>query len=942
MKNWVDVVKPHDDILSGDLEMAVFAADLGSVVRPGGKAREIYGDPVAFFRATYLTSSMRALLADVLGALAGRGGDRVLQLRTPFGGGKTHSLLALYHLATGRDRLASLPELTELPDPGPTRVAVLSGVDLDPSSPRQHDGVIAHTMWGELAWQLGGADAYRLVAKQDELGQAPGKDVLAALFPADEPTLLLLDEVLVYVEKAKAVARGDTTLGAQMLLFLQSLTELIGAHRRAAMVYSLQRSVLEAAGDESLLLALDHLVARVDAKREPVSGDEVMRVVQRRLFSDLGSHDDQSEVARGYAEIYGRYRRQLADTDQQRRDADAEAERLRERILASYPFHPALLDLMHQRWTTLPSYQRTRGALQFLATVVHALWHGDYQPLPLISPGDVVFEDQQVRGTFFSQVGDREGFTGVLERDLTGANAGVREIDRRLAGDSHRLLRLRVGSRVASATMLYSFGGRTDEERGVLESELVGALLAPDLDRNLLTTALADLREQLLFLHHSGRRYRFDKTPNLNQLLANEADKFTPDEVVDAVRKELESRIGVSTDALLWPKDGTQIPDKEPLFRVAYLDPAWAVLDTGERDRRLRELFEKRGAGAPRAYRNAIAFALPSTGSLEHARQAARRSLAVQALVKQARSLNIVGEQLVELKERGDAAARDLGATLDKAYEFVLLPVAREGLEAPYGFDEIDLSARLGLGRLLHDRVVEGLSSYLFDVITPEKLAGLLALGEKDDQRRFVGCQEVVDAAFSYLQFPKLRSVGAIRDAVARGITKGVFGYAAMADEEDGRLQARAELVRIGQPTGMDEIDLGAGAYLLAPAYARSLTEAETAVATGVGSDPVSKRTGDGAGGGEVGTERAAAAVSGARLSIELRAGKTEVFDALRILPALADESETMDVSIRIAATAKGTYDRAWIRNAVREPLDEAGIEGRVEILDGDGDSSPG
>ena len=254
---------------------------------------------------------------------------------------------------------------------------------------------------------------------------------------------------------------------------------------------------------------------------------------------------------------------------------------------------------MHQRWTTLPSYQRTRGALQFLATVVHALWQGDYQALPLISPGDVVFDDEQVRGTFFSQVGDREGFTGVLERDLTGANAGVKEIDRRLGGDSHRLLRLRVGSRVASATMLYSFGGRTDEERGVLESELVGALLAPDLDRNLLTTALADLREQLLFLHHSGRRYRFDKTPNLNQLLANEADKFTGDEVTDAVRKELERRIGVSADALLWPKDGAQIPDREPVFRVAYLDPSWATLAPDERDRRLREVFEKRGSGPP-------------------------------------------------------------------------------------------------------------------------------------------------------------------------------------------------------------------------------------------------------------------------------------------------------------------------------------------------------
>ena len=126
--------------------------------------------------------------------------------------------------------------------------------------------------------------------------------------------------------------------------------------------YSLQKSVLEAAGDESLLLALDHLVTRVDAKREPVIGDEVMRVVQRRLFADLGSEEERQEIAREHADLYRRYGRQLADTEEERRNVDAEADRLVDRIMASYPFHPALLDLMHQRWTTLPSYQRTRGS----------------------------------------------------------------------------------------------------------------------------------------------------------------------------------------------------------------------------------------------------------------------------------------------------------------------------------------------------------------------------------------------------------------------------------------------------------------------------------------------------------------------------------------------------------------------------------------------------
>ena len=440
----------------------------------------------------------------------------------------------------------------------------------------------------------------------------------------------------------------------------------------------------EASGDEIFLVALEHLVNRVDAKREPVSGDEVMRVVQKRLFSQLlGSEDERSEVARGYAELHRRYLAMLAETEDERRNAESEAERFATRVLSSYPFHPALLDLMHQRWTTLPSYQRTRGALQFLATVVHALWQSrlESEQLPLIGPGDVAFADEQVRGAFFSQVGDREGFMGVLNRDLIGANAGVLEVDRRLGAESRKIANLTVGTRVASAIMLYSFGGRTDEEKGVIESELVAALLGPDLDRNVLTTSIADLRDELLFLHSSGRRYRFDKTPNLNQLLASEAAKFESPEVTTHVRKALERAMGSADSALLWPKDGGSIPDKEPVFRVVYLDPDWCGLASDERNAKLREIFERRGGGASRAYRNALAFAAPDRESFEHARSAARRSLAAASLGRQAKNLNIAGEQLAELKDRGTAAERDLAATLERSYLLVLLPVAREGLE---------------------------------------------------------------------------------------------------------------------------------------------------------------------------------------------------------------------------------------------------------------------
>jgi hypothetical protein len=716
-----------------------------------------------------------------------------------------------------------------------------------------------------------------------------------------------------------------------VLLFLQALTELVGSHERAAMVYSLQKSVLEAAGDESLLLALDHLVTRVDAKREPVIGDEVMRVVQRRLFAELGPPEVREEVARVHADLYRRYRRQLADTEEERRDADAEADRLADRITASYPFHPALLDLMHQRWTTLPSYQRTRGALQFLATVVHGLWNSDRQALELIGPGDVPFDAEKVRGAFFSQVGDREGYTGVLERDFNGVNAKAKDVDRRMGGDVPKLRQLHIGTRVASATLLYSFGGQSEDQRGVLESELVGGLIGSDLDRNLLTTALADLRDELLFLHHSGRRYWFDKKANLNQLLATEANRFSSEEVIEAVRKELERRIGPAPTALLWPQHGGQIPDEDPVFRVAYLDPSWAGLEHEARDERLRELFERRGAGSNRSYRNAIGFAIPSAEAIEHARQSARRVLAARSLVRQAKSLNIAGEQLAELKERGDGAERELVATLDRAYELVLLPVEATEGDRPYRFEEIDLSARIGLGRVVHDRVLEGLSNHVFETITPQKLAALLRIGPEQPEQQVVAASDAVDAAFSYLQFPKLRSDAALHEAVARGAMKGVFGYLSMASIEDGELRARPELVRIGRPLGADEVDLGEGAFLLDAAYARELGHLPV---PGPDEGSVDGRSGDSSGftAGDSGVRRAAVGTS---LSLSFRVGKSELFDSMQVLSALSDESKTLEVSVNVDATAKAEYDQTWVRNAIRERLEEAGIDATVELSSG-------
>lgn len=647
------------------------------------------------------------------------------------------------------------------------------------------------------------------------------------------------------------------------------------------MVYSLQASVHEAAGDEMLLGELDHLVARLDAKREPVSDDEVMRVVQRRLFPSFGEDEEHlavaRETAREHAIQFRRLREAYAETDVDRRTAQAESERLEARILQSYPFHPHLLDLMYHRWGSLPSYQRTRGALQFLARVVHALWHGDDVAQPLIGPGDVLLADEHVRGAFFSQVGERERYTSVLSADITGPEARVRDVDRRIATDSPAYERLRVGTRCASAIMLYSFGGRSGEDRGVLESELVQALVAPELDRNVITTCLHDLRDELLYLHYTGRRYRFEPKPNLNLMIQESAQGFDAEEVLVRIKMELARLLSPAGDrAVLWPPDSAAIPDGDPLFRIVYLPSAVSA--------------ESASAYAERVIE-------PSRSGLERTRTLARLVLALDSLLGgvKAKRLTVDREQVDELEERRRAAAAELAATCDRLYERVLVPLAdREG-QRPFRLETIDLRAQLAAGRDVHTRLLDGLRKHVFDTLTPARLVALAGLG---DSREYVAADELAKWFFSIFDFPKLTDESVLRAAISRG-TEGMLAYVSGAQVVDGELEVpRRELVRFGASTPVDEIDLG--------------PEDETEEVAPEDEVVVDADEADG---------------GARRYAVRFEATAAQLFRVLPALQNLADRSAQFRAKLEVEAEGREPFDSNWLRNAVEEHFDEAGVE---------------
>lgn len=831
LKPWTRVAIPHADILEGDFDLSRYAANLGRVDEGSPTCPEVYRDAVSFFAATHLTNTMRDLLAGVGQVLGGASGNRVLQLRTPFGGGKTHTLIALLHLFRNRGELSQAGLFDDLPDPGPTAVVVLPCLDLSSAQGRTVDGLTVRTLWGELAFRLGGTEAYEAIRQSDEERTNPGGDILRRLL-AERPTLVLLDEALTYVASAMAVSLGnDSNLGRQTMLFLQNLTEVVRDLPQGALVYSLQKSVSEAVGEEGLLEMLDTLVSRIDAKREPVSGDEVLRVVQRRLFQSLGEPAVRQAVAQAYSTQFEQFLTQNAQSEGDRRQAQDQGETLRRRIVDAYPFHPDLLDLMYHRWGSLPSYQRTRGALQFLATVVGAIQRGEGAG-PLIGPGDVPFEDPMVRNTFFSQVGEREAMQAVFASDLLGPNARCRRTDDTLATDVPAYKAFRPGSRLARALALYSFGAKTGEDRGVIKTDLLGSVQMPGLPADVLDVALQHLGDTLLYIHSSGRRFRFEKKANLNKLIDDEIRKVEAREALDLVQEKLAKSAGRQASSVFWPKDSSGIPDRRPRFQVAFLGPEH-TLETDEALDRLAKDWSEHCGRAKREYRNALAFALPNAGAMDTSRTAARRILAVQHLLDDRRKQNLDADDVHELGERKKRSETELTAAVRQLYDRVLLPVAAPAdAPEPVRLENLPILRFQSLSGGIVDGMLRALENWVFADAVPGKVVSCTQLGRDDlgPRGHWMSGPTLVQQFFGSVHFPKLLDLDGLKRTLAKGITKGTFGLVLGAsDDGEHLIPYGPESLAFGKPIEVEDIDLGEGSYLVSAQLAQELDVASRA-----------------------------------------------------------------------------------------------------------------
>ena len=958
LRPWLECVDLHPDVLSRESSDDLFALDLGPLsdyligTERGAPAAElprvpaVYRDAGSFFAASYLTSGLRSLLDDVLGRLSGARGNRVLKLMTPFGGGKSHTLAALLHAARSRASLDALPEAAGLPRPERVRVAVVDGQLFDATAGRRapQEGVAAQTIWGWIGWALGGRAGYDLVRQQDAARVAPGGDLLVELLRRG-PSLILLDEILEYLISAGGVPVGQTTLRDETLAFLKRLTVAVGNVDHAVLVYSLQSSSRESLEYTGLLRTVEHLAARKDQRREPVEGNEILNVVQRRLLATLPDAGAAGNVAEAYRQVFTRMRQAYAQGEAERRQADEEGMALRDRINAAYPFHPALIDVMRERWAAVPDFQRTRGALRFLATCLRAA-HGAGRSRLLLGPGDVPLHDADVRLAFFKEVGQREDFQACLEHDFVGANARTRRIDARRAREVTSEAGKEPATRLATIMLLYSFGGlrrSAGEESeplppGIAESELLGVSIGPDLDSTTAQACLKELREQCLYLHFDGAHYCFKKDPNVTLLVEQEADAVARDEsrVRARIRELIEERLG-GQPAIVWPERSSDVPDRDARFLIAYLPPEFVDRSESEQRAFARELCENHGSRT-REYRNGLALAVPDAERIQGLRRAVRYLLAVQRVTGRSRVLNLTAAQRSQLRERAATETAAAESALLQLYAEAQLPEPSAGA---LSLDTVAMGGRplrttLDAGRraLIHQRLMELLATVqrkVFDSVAPGKIVELFRIGD-DGAAPGIATDRVVAGFFSFLGYPRLRSAEVVRSAIARGVATGLFGYATgrPALGAAGRYRLDRSRIAFERALSPDEIDLDAG-FLILP---RALPEADAPP------EPASTVPAGGAGpalvypepaqGGEVRQPTDPVDAPPLRpgidreVAISFTAGSDKLFDAWRALANLADLTGRITISAK--AAADDPLDRNTLEHSVLEPLRELGL----------------
>lgn len=662
LKPWREVIRPHDDVARGEFTASEFAADL-HLVHTGEVLGSEYSDPVEFFTRTYLTEGLRDLLSRALRRLNGDANSSpVVNLQTNFGGGKTHSMLALYHLFSGVDVTRMPNEIQDLvaaagsPDLAALKVkrVALVGTYLKAGSPIvKDDGTEVRTLWGELAWQVGGRQAYDLIAADDAAGTNPG-EALRTLLQSYGPALILIDEWVAYARQL--VTDKELTGGSfeTQFTFAQSLTEIVKSLPGVMLVVSIPASDTGADGSgtgsdieiggangQLALERLQNVIRRVADQWRPSSKDESFEIVRRRLFQSPNAEGLTAiaTTARSFVTMY-RNNKELFP-----RDAATPGDAYEKRIRVSYPLHPELLDRLYEDWSTLERFQRTRGVLKLVSSIVHELWVSD-DAAPLIMPGYVPLDASTVNTDLTQYLEDQ--WKPIIDSDIDGPGSTAAEIDK-----SRPALQARHVTQRIARSIFIGAAPRSKSSRKGLDKQYVwlGTATPGDTLGNF-GSAVDQLAQRSTYFYEEQGHYWFDTQPSVTKTASDYAERLREDvetvwnEIVQRLRGE-ERKRGVFDRVHIAPESSADVPDLEDT-RLVVVHPRHSRRKQDGTESAahqwVKEAVESKGA-SQRVHRNTLVFLMADRAELESLEAATRSYLGWKRVQATSDSLNLSVQQ---------------------------------------------------------------------------------------------------------------------------------------------------------------------------------------------------------------------------------------------------------------------------------------------------------
>lgn len=685
LPSWREIIEPHPDVAQGRYLNAEFAADLSQVAR--GEGAFEYRDPVEFFARTYVTEGMKGLLIQALKRFGGKDGEPVLQLKTAFGGGKTHSLLALYHMSRGGVPLDKIPNLkavmadagvSELPN---AKVAVLVGTAMDPSRskrPTNLPGITINTIWGEMAAQLaiaaGDPKLYDYVKDADKKGVSPGSLALKNLFDACGPCLILMDELVAYAKKIYGIEGLPSGSFDNFISFIQEITEAASASKNSMVVASIPESAVEIGGDagQKALEAIEHTFGRKESIWKPVAANEGFEVVRRRLFLDCKKPEERDQVCAAFSQMY--------QDNQGDFPIDAREVEYRNRLISCYPIHPEIFDRLYEEWATMEHFQRTRGVLRLMAAVIHELWMAN-DASAMIMPGSLPLDIPTVKDELVRYL--PETWNAIIDSEVDGKNAVPYQLDKSTIRYGQKM----AARRVARTIMLGSAPTvRAQSIRGIEASRIRLGVIQPGENIADFNDALNTLRGSLSYLYAdpAGNRYWYDTRPTLRKTASDRSSQMASSDVEYEIEKRLRDLRKEAPFAGLHvcPASSSDVSDEQAV-RLVVLRPA----DTYKQNKpnckaltKAEEILNNRGT-APRTYRNMLAFVAPDEGLLPSLQKAVSDLLAWESIKTDSTRLNLDAAQNAETASNISRCNETVNSRLKEVYCWLIVPSIDSGAD---------------------------------------------------------------------------------------------------------------------------------------------------------------------------------------------------------------------------------------------------------------------